>query len=710
MKKKFFYMKDKIKSKKERKSRKEEKINLNEILKDESYKLGTFRRNGRGFGFVNVGEEDEIFISPKLTKNALDGDEVLIRIFDDSEFQDDKHKREGKILQITKHAQDTIVGVYKKSRNFGFVIPDDQAVSGDIYIPKKKSANAKNNQKVVVKIDKYSDGANKAEGTIVEIIGGIDEAGVDMMSLIKEYKLPNEFPENVLAEARAIPQVIDEKNIEKRVDLRNEEIFTIDGEDAKDLDDAVNVKKNDDGTYTLGVHIADVSYYVKSGSKLDKEAITRGTSIYMMDRVIPMLPKELSNGICSLNEQKDRFAISVIMKINEKGKVVDADIFKSVIKTTRRMNYHDVNDIFKFADMKDGKTELADEELARVNSVAEKYKEFIPHFLRMRELKNVLKQRRDLNGSLNLDIPESKIILNENGIAVDIQKYDYLESNEVIEQFMLTANESVAEKFYWLQAPFIYRVHDVPDIEKVNDLNKFLFNLGYKIRGVKKDDEDSIHPKAFAQVLEEVKGKPEERVVSNLILRTLKVAKYESENRGHFGIASKCYCHFTSPIRRYPDLLLHRLLHTYLFENKMDISTINYYENCLPGMAENCSQREQAAVDAEREVDDMKMAEYMEEHIGEIYEGYISGVTNFGFFVELPNMIEGLVHINTLEGDYYNYLPELMALIGERHKKIYRLGSKVRVKVVGASKESKTIDFILLEDDQNGNQKPQSEI
>ena len=459
MKKKFFYMKDKIKSKKERKSRKEEKINLNEILKDESYKLGTFRRNGRGFGFVNVGEEDEIFISPKLTKNALDGDEVLIRIFDDNEAQNGKHKREGKILQITKHAQDTIVGVYKKSRNFGFVIPDDQAVSGDIYIQKKKSANAKNNQKVVVKIDKYSDGANKAEGTIVEIIGGIDEAGVDMMSLIKEYKLPNEFPENVLAEARAIPQVIDEKNIEKRVDLRNEEIFTIDGEDAKDLDDAVNVKKNDDGTYTLGVHIADVSYYVKSGSKLDKEAITRGTSIYMMDRVIPMLPKELSNGICSLNEQKDRFAISVIMKINEKGKVVDADIFKSVIKTTRRMNYHDVNDIFKFADMKDGKTELADEELARVNSVAEKYKEFIPHFLRMRELKNVLKQRRDLNGSLNLDIPESKIILNENGIAVDIQKYDYLESNEVIEQFMLTANESVAEKFYWLQAPFIYRVH-----------------------------------------------------------------------------------------------------------------------------------------------------------------------------------------------------------------------------------------------------------
>ena len=651
MKKKFFYMKDKIKSKKERKSRKEEKINLNEILKDESYKLGTFRRNGRGFGFVNVGEEDEIFISPKLTKNALDGDEVLIRIFDDSEFQDDKHKREGKILQITKHAQDTIVGVYKKSRNFGFVIPDDQAVSGDIYIPKKKSANAKNNQKVVVKIDKYSDGANKAEGTIVEIIGGIDEAGVDMMSLIKEYKLPNEFPENVLAEARAIPQVIDEKNIEKRVDLRNEEIFTIDGEDAKDLDDAVNVKKNDDGTYTLGVHIADVSYYVKSGSKLDKEAITRGTSIYMMDRVIPMLPKELSNGICSLNEQKDRFAMSVIMKINEKGKVVDADIFKSVIKTTRRMNYHDVNDIFKFADMKDEKIELADEELARVNSVAEKYKEFIPHFLRMRELKNVLKQRRDLNGSLNLDIPESKIILDENGIAVDIQKYDYLESNEVIEQFMLTANESVAEKFYWLQAPFIYRVHDVPDIEKVNDLNKFLFNLGYKIRGVKKDDEDSIHPKAFAQVLEEVKGKPEERVVSNLILRTLKVAKYE-------------------------------------------IEAVKY--------AESSSEREKIAQKVERDAEDIKKAEYMKDKVGEIYEGVVSSVTPFGMFVELDNTVEGLIRFENMGNEYFIYDDERKTLVGEKSKTMYKIGDSVKIEVIGADKITRKIDFELCQE-QNKN-------
>ena len=565
-----------------------DKINLEEILQNENYKIWYFRRNERGFGFVNIGEE-EIFISPKLTKSALDGDNVLIKIFEDKDFENmDKQKREGMVVKIIKHENDTLVGTYKKSRNFGFVIPDNKSVSEDIYIPKKKSAGARNNQKVVVRIDKYADENNKAEGTIVEIIGGIDEAGVDMLSLIKEYRLPNEFSQNVIDEAIAIPQILDESNIQKRVDLRNEEIFTIDGEDAKDLDDAVNVKKNDDGTYTLGVHIADVSYYVKSGSKLDKEAIKRGTSIYMMDRVIPMLPKELSNGICSLNENQDRFTISVIMKIDEKGKVVDSDIFKSVIKTTRRMNYNDVNDIFKYTDVQNNVNELDENELERVAKVAKKYEPFIEHFARMRELKNILKARRDRNGSLNLDIPESKIILNENGIAVDVKRYDYLESNEVIEQFMLTANETVAEKFYWLQSPFIYRVHEVPDIDKVNELNKFLFNLGYKIRGVKKDDEDSIHPKAFAQVLDEVKGKPEEKVVSNLILRTLKVAKYESENRGHFGIASKCYCHFTSPIRRYPDLFIHRVISSYLKHNysindelrkKYEIEAIKYAES-----------------------------------------------------------------------------------------------------------------------------------
>lgn len=597
---------------------------------------------------------------------------------------------------------DSIVGIYKKSRNFGFVVPNDKTLGEDIYIPKKKCAGAKNNQVVVVKIDKKSDKDKRPEGTIIEILGKMDEAGVDMLSLIKEYKLPNEFPQPVIDEALQISQTIDEKNIAQRVDLRNEEIFTIDGEDAKDLDDAVNVKKNDDGTYTLGVHIADVSYYVKSGSKLDKEAIKRGTSIYMMDRVIPMLPKELSNGICSLNENQDRFTISVIMKINEKGKVVESRIFKSVIKTTRRMNYHDVNDLFLWEDIKQGRLEIEDkitaEEYERIKNTANKYSQFIEHFLRMRELKDILKKRRDLNGSLNLNIPESKIILNKNGVAVDVQKYDYLESNEVIEQFMLTANETVAESFYYVQAPFIYRNHEIPEMEKIDELNKFLFGLGYKIRGIKKDDESSVHPKAFAQVLDEVNGKPEEKVVSNLILRTLKVAKYESENKGHFGIASKCYCHFTSPIRRYPDLFIHRVISSYLkhdynindeLREKYGIEAVKY--------AESSSERERVAQKVERDAEKIKKAEYMQKKIGEQYDGVVSGVTQFGMFVELENTVEGLIRFEDLGDEYFDYDDQRKTLRGEKSNKTYRVGDKVRIEVKSSDKTTRRIDFKLIE-------------
>lgn len=597
---------------------------------------------------------------------------------------------------------DSIVGIYKKSRNFGFVVPNDKNLGEDIYISKKKCAGAKNNQVVVVKIDKKSDKDKRPEGTIIEILGKMDEAGVDMLSLIKEYKLPNEFPQPVIDEALQISQTIDEKNIAQRVDLRNEEIFTIDGEDAKDLDDAVNVKKNDDGTYTLGVHIADVSYYVKSGSKLDKEAIKRGTSIYMMDRVIPMLPKELSNGICSLNENQDRFTISVIMKINEKGKVVESRIFKSVIKTTRRMNYHDVNDLFLWEDIKQGRLEIEDkltaEEYERIKNTANKYSQFIEHFLRMRELKNILKKRRDLNGSLNLNIPESKIILNKNGVAVDVQKYDYLESNEVIEQFMLTANETVAESFYYVQAPFIYRNHEIPEMEKIDELNKFLFGLGYKIRGIKKDDESSVHPKAFAQVLDEVNGKPEEKVVSNLILRTLKVAKYESENKGHFGIASKCYCHFTSPIRRYPDLFIHRVISSYLkhdynindeLREKYGIEAVKY--------AESSSERERVAQKVERDAEKIKKAEYMQKKIGEQYDGVVSGVTQFGMFVELENTVEGLIRFEDLGDEYFDYDDQRKTLRGEKSNKTYRVGDKVRIEVKSSDKTTRRIDFKLID-------------
>ena len=683
-------------------SKKKKQINLEDILKDENYKIGTFRRKEKGFGFVNIGDDDnEIFIGPKHTNKAIDGDKVLIKLLEEC-IIDSKHSREGKIIKILEHNNDTIVGTFKKSKNFGFVVPDDQNISDDIYIPKRKASGIKNNQKVVVKIDKYADSKNKAEGTIVEILGNINEAGVDMLSLIKEYKLPNEFPPAVLEEVANIPEEITENGIKNRVDLRNEEIFTIDGEDAKDLDDAVNVIKNDDGTFTLGVHIADVSYYVKSGSKIDKEAIKRGTSIYMMDRVIPMLPKELSNGICSLNKNQDRFTISVIMKIDKKRQVIDSDIFKSVIKTTKRMNYHDVDDLFKYVDIQNSvisSNDMEKEQLNRITTVAEKYKDYISHFLRMRELKNLLKQRRDKNGSLNLDVPESKIILDENGIAIDVKKYDYLESNEVIEQFMLTANETVAEKFYWIQAPFIYRVHETPDLDKIDELNKFLFNLGYKIKGIKKNDKDSVHPKAFSEVLEKVKGKPEEKVVSNLILRTLKVARYESENKGHFGIASKCYCHFTSPIRRYPDLFIHRVISSYLKHdyNINDELKAKYQKEAVQ-YAENSSEREKIAQKVERDAESIKKAEFMQSKIGEIYTGIISNITQFGMFVELDNTVEGLVRFEDMGNEYYIYDEERKTLRGEKTNSVYKIGQEVTIKVKNADKLTRKIDFELITD------------
>ena len=683
-------------------SKKKKQINLEDILKDENYKIGTFRRKEKGFGFVNIGDDDnEIFIGPKHTNKAIDGDKVLIKLLEEC-IVDSKHSREGKIIKILEHNNDTIVGTFKKSKNFGFVVPDDQNISDDIYIPKRKASGIKNNQKVVVKIDKYADSKNKAEGTIVEILGNINEAGVDMLSLIKEYKLPNEFPQAVLEEVANIPEEITENGIKNRVDLRNEEIFTIDGEDAKDLDDAVNVIKNDDGTFTLGVHIADVSYYVKSGSKIDKEAIKRGTSIYMMDRVIPMLPKELSNGICSLNENQERFTISVIMKIDKRGLVIDSDIFKSVIKTTRRMNYHDVDNIFKYEDIKNSlisSENFSEDKLAQIKNSSEKYRDYIKHFLTMRELKNILKNRRDRNGSLNLDIPESKIILDENGIAVDVKKYDYLESNEVIEQFMLTANETVAEKFYWIQAPFIYRVHETPDLDKIDELNKFLFNLGYKIKGIKKNDKDSVHPKAFSEVLEKVKGKPEEKVVSNLILRTLKVARYESENKGHFGIASKCYCHFTSPIRRYPDLFIHRVISSYLKHdyNINDELKAKYQKEAVQ-YAESSSEREKIAQKVERDAESIKKAEFMQSKIGEIYTGIISNITQFGMFVELDNTVEGLVRFEDMGNEYYIYDEERKALRGEKTNSVYKIGQEVTIKVKNADKLTRKIDFELITD------------
>ena len=667
------------------------------LLDNPDYISGTFRRNEKGFGFVSVeGEEEEIYISPKQTLNALNGDTVLIKVYDDIKHGKDSTspKKEGKVVYIIKHEKDSLVGIFKKSKNFGFVIPDDKKASNDVYISKKNFGGAKNNQKVVVKITKYPDGNNKAEGKVVEILGKYDAAGVDILSLVKEYSLPYEFPEPVIKEAKSIPQEI--KSVEQnRTDFRNDEIFTIDGEDAKDLDDAVSVQKNSDGTYNLNVHIADVSNYVKEGSKLDKEAITRGTSIYLMDRVIPMLPKELSNGICSLNEGKDRYALSAIMVIDQKGNVISSDVKKSIIKVIRRMNYNDVSSILRYVDCK----KSGEEATKKDEEIAKKYSQYIEHFIRMRELKDILKARRERNGSLNLDIPESKIILDENGIAVDIKKYDYTEANEIIEQFMLTANETVAEKFYWLQAPFIYRVHEAPDIEKIDELNKFLFNLGYKIKGIKKDDKDSIHPKAFAQVLEEIKGKPEERVVSNLVLRTLKVARYEKENKGHFGIASKCYCHFTSPIRRYPDLFIHRVISDYIASNyNLKESVKEKYDVQSAKYADSSTEREKIAQKVERDAEDIKKAEYMQDKIEEEYTGIVSSITPFGMFVELENTVEGLIRFENMGNEYFAYDDQRKTLVGERTKRVFKIGNEVKIKVISADKQTRKIDFKLIEE------------
>ena len=583
-------------------------------------------------------------------------------------------KDENTLSENTLKLKDTVVGTFKKSRNFGFVVPDNKKLGTDIFVSKKHFMKAKNNQKVVVQITKLPQKGMKMEGKIVEIIGNINQAGVDMMSLIKEYNLPYEFPEPVIKQAKSIKQQLDDTDIKNRKDLRNEEIFTIDGEDAKDLDDAVNVTKLDNGNYILGVHIADVSHYVKEGTFLDQEAILRGTSVYMLDRVIPMLPVELSNGICSLNAGKDRLAISVIMEINPKGQVVSSDIFKSVINVTERMNYTDVQKILDNSD----------------KEVVKKYDKYVEHFKRMEELAHILKARREKEGSLNLDIPETKVILDKNGVAVDIQKYEMHFSNEIIEQFMLTANETVAEKFFWLEAPFIYRVHEAPDIEKVTELNKFLFNLGYRVKCGKEE----VHPTAFADVLNKIKGKPEEMVISNLVLRTLKVARYESENKGHFGIASKYYCHFTSPIRRYPDLFIHRIISKYLSQGyNLSEEEKAIYGSQTTKYAETSSEREKIAQKVERESVDLKMAEYMEQHIGEEYDGIISSITSFGIFVELENTVEGMIRFDKLGDEYFIYDGDRKTLVGEKTKVTYHIGDKMKIRVIRADKQSRQIDF-----------------
>ena len=645
-------------------------------MKKNNYLEGIYRRNAKGFGFVKVENmEDEIYISKDKSKNALNEDKVLVEIIEE---KSENKKAEGRIVEILGRQKDTIVGIFQKSKNFGFVVPDNKNFGTDIFISKKDCGKARNNHKVLVKITKYPKKGKNAEGKIIEILGGVNEAGVDMLSLIKEYDLPYVFPKAVVNEAKSKGNKINEKDIKNRKDLRNDIVFTIDGQDAKDLDDAVSVKKLENGNYKLDVHIADVSYYVRENSLLDKEAQIRGTSIYMLGRVIPMLPRELSNGICSLNEGEDRYTLSCTMEINSKGNVVSSDVYKAVINVTKRMNYHDVQAILDDSN----------------KEITKKYKDYISNFKLMEELAKILKNKRAEQGYLNLDIPESKIDLDINGRVTNISKYETSFANEIIEQFMLKANETIAEKFFWLDASFIYRVHEEPDIDKVKELNKFLYNFGLKVKIVN----EKVYPTEFAKILEEVKQKDEEKVVSNLILRTLKVARYESENQGHFGIASKYYCHFTSPIRRYPDLFIHRIISNYL-ENKYNVSDEfkNEYKAKAEQRATSSSDREKIATKVERESEDIKKAEYMENKVGEEYEGIVSSITQFGMFVELDNTVEGLIRFEHLGNEYFIYDENRKILIGEKSKKTYKIGDKVKIRVISASKLLRQIDFEIIE-------------
>lgn len=638
--------------------------------------IGVYRATEKKFGFVQVeDDEQDIFIPSKYVNSAIDGDTVRVKIYKPKE---NEKKAEGKIEKIIQREIKEVIGIFQSSKNFGFVVPDDKKIGTDIFVPKSKFKNAKTNDKVIVKIIKYPEKGKNAEGEVIEVIGNINEAGIDMLSVIKEYNLPNEFPEFVLSEAKKIPQKIDLKDIKNRKDLREDTIFTIDGEDSKDLDDAVSVRKNDEGNYILDVHIADVSFYVKENSRLDKEAIKRGTSIYMFDRVIPMLPIQLSNGICSLNAGEDRFALSCSMEIDNKGNVISSDVYKSIINVTERMTYTNVNKILNNLDEK----------------VNKRYSNYINNFKLMEELALILKNKRIAQGYLNLDIPESKITLDGNGRAINVEKYELTFANEIIEQFMLTCNETIAEKFYWLEAPFIYRVHEIPDYDKIKETNRFLYNIGQKIKANK----DNIKPKAFSDVLEKLKDTEYEKVISTLILRTLKVARYESENKGHFGIASNYYCHFTSPIRRYPDLFIHRVISEYL-ENNYNLADdrIEQLRQKAIKYADSSSTTEKIATKAEREAEDIKKAEYMEGRIGEEYDGIVSSITSFGMFVELENTVEGFISFKNIGGnEYFIYDDIKKMLIGEKTNRIFRIGDKVRIRVIKASKLLKIIDFQLV--------------
>lgn len=636
--------------------------------------VGVFTGHARGFGFVSIeGQEEDIFIPEKERNNAFHMDTVEIAI----SKQSNGKRREGKVVKILSHGIKEIVGTYEKSKNFGFVVPDNPKIGQDIFIPQERAKGAVDGHKVVVALTSYGKDKKKPEGIVKEIIGHINDPGTDIMSIVRAYDMPVEFSTKIMNQVENVSNEVSTADMAGRMDLRDWQTVTIDGEDAKDLDDAITLVKEGEN-YRLGVHIADVSNYVQEKSALDVEALKRGTSVYLVDRVIPMLPHKLSNGICSLNANENRLALSCIMLINPKGAVIDHKIAETVIKVDRRMSYTSVKKI------------LVDHDEAE----CKEYEELIPMFERMEELAAILRKKRMQRGSIDFDFPETKILLDEQGHPVDVRPYDRNVATKIIEDFMLIANETVAQDYFWQELPFVYRSHETPDEEKIHKLATFIRNFGYQIRS----GQNEIHPKDLQKLLDKIEGTPEEALISRLTLRSMKQAKYTTEGLGHFGLATSYYCHFTSPIRRYPDLQIHRIIKDNL-RGRMNEKKIEHYQKILPEVARHSSEMERRADEAERETDKLKKVQYMETYLGQEFEGVISSVTNWGFYVELDNTIEGMVPITSLSDDYYQYVEERYELVGETSNRTFKLGQKVKVRVARCDRMMRTIDFEYVEED-----------
>ena len=636
---------------------------------------GTFISHPKGFGFVEIeGRDEDLYIPENFVNGAFHKDTVKVALLSTQSTGQNGRRQEAQVIEILARGVKQIVGIYDKAnKNFGFVIPDNTKIHEDVFVPVERSKGAVSGHKVVCEITDYGKNNRKPEGKITEILGHVNDPGVDIMSIVKGYELPIEFSEKIMHQVERVASEVSEADMAGRRDLRDVQMVTIDGEDAKDLDDAVSLTKNG-AQYQLGVHIADVTNYVQENSALDWEARERGTSVYLVDRVIPMLPHKLSNGICSLNAGENRLALSCLMTIDEKGEVVSHEIVESVIKVDRRMSYTSVKKIL----------EDHDEEERR------EYEALVPMFELMRELAGILREKRKKRGSIDFDFPESKIVLDAQGHPIEIKPYERNVATKIIEDFMLIANETVAEHFHWMELPFVYRTHDNPDPEKIDKLGTFIRNFGYSIKSRQED----IHPKELQKLLAKIEDTPEEALISRLTLRSMKQAKYTIDCTGHFGLVCQYYCHFTSPIRRYPDLQIHRIIKEQL-RGRLNEKRIDHYNEILPEVAKHSSEMERRADEAERETDKLKKVEFMERHIGEIYEGVISSITAWGVYVELPNTIEGMIHVSMLPGDYFYYDEETYEMVGQATDIRYKLGQTLKIRVNATDKITRTIDFVI---------------